>query len=175
MRRLKIFVVAALALSAAPALAALTAEQADCPAAEAPAGLGKLLIDDIAAFQKSKTKDPRVEQGIDQTFATCAEKTKVSAEGHGKYRLYTALRIGRDEILVRFAALGIKPEIIDRALNLGPGKTNRDISQISDQELTDLTYTLMASGASRKALDDGGATLVGYYITLTSGLYQLLG
>ncbi|HEX4846657.1 MAG TPA: hypothetical protein VFV30_00815 [Novosphingobium sp.] len=174
MRKLLMLAASAALLGALPAQAKLSEAQAECPALKAPEGLGRLLLEDIGNFQKTRKKNEELGKRIAELAEQCAKETGIAPAEKAQYTLYTSARLGRDEAARQLTAMGIQPAIIDRELDMGPGKRNRPGNELTREEFTKLYGALVASGADSAVLADQGGRMMGYYVQLNAMTFKFI-
>lgn len=106
---------------------------------------------------------------------TCAARHGLVGEKAGTYFRYSIARLPRDALILRLGDLGLSAQVIDTALDFGPGRSNPVISgALSRPQVETLVAALAANGVKPESVAQSTWEMVGAYAAATSLMWQAL-
>lgn len=173
MRLISAAFVATAVLSVATPAQALTRQQLDCPAKAVSPDLAHRLSVLILDDNRKENELEQQTASIDVAAAQCMKQLKVPAAQQEAYYDYARLSAIRAGFVRRITTAGLRPALLDQTFDLGPGRGNPDITDLTDEQVERLLEALAKSGVKVEQVDEAIWPVVGGYLPLTSRVFQL--
>ncbi len=163
--------VASLALLPASALARAPQALA-CAVIAAPEGLDAQLADGMLTLDEARSK-PALDT-LHALVDRCAADQFLGTKERDAYFSYALGRMARDGLDARLRAEGIPSDLIDRALDIGPGNANNPATQVTQGDLRRVSTALAEAGHDPARVTPVGWGLITAWIAATAQMFDAL-
>jgi hypothetical protein len=162
-----------LALAAMPFAAQARAPQAlACAVIAAPEGLDAQLADSMLTLDEARSK-PALDT-LHALVDRCAADQFLGQKERDAYFGYVLGRMARDGLDSRLKAEGIPSDLIDKALDIGPGNANNPATQVTQGDLRRVSTALSESGRDPAKVTPVGWGLITAWIAATAQMFDAL-
>lgn len=141
-----------------------------CAVKAAPGGLEERVAD--AVLSPGTPASNATQADVRAITDGCAYEQLLSMPQHEAYFSYSWGRMARDALDGRLAAEGIRSELIDHALDIGPGNTNNPAEKVTAGDLRIVGEALDAAGKPRASVTTMGWQLITAWITATAQMFD---
>lgn len=161
----------ALALAAhAGAARARPPEALACAVMAAPAGLDQRLADVVISHDDARGR-PALDD-LRRITESCAADQFLAPKQSEAYFSYALGRLARDALDARLAAHGLSAELIDKALDIGPGNANNPAEKVTQGDLNRVAQALREAGSDPAKVTPEGWMLVSAWIIATANMFD---
>lgn len=162
-----------LALAATPvAVQARPPQALACAVIAAPEGLDAQLADTMLSLDEAKNK-PALDV-LHGLVDRCAADQFLNDKEREAYFGYVLGRMARDGLDARLKAEGIPAELIDKALDIGPGNANNPATQVTQGDLRRVATALGEAGHDPAKVTPVGWGLITAWIAATAQMFDAL-
>ncbi|MBX9885971.1 MAG: hypothetical protein K2X68_13465 [Novosphingobium sp.] len=162
-----------LALALLPASVEARAPQAlACAVIAAPEGLDAQLAESMLTLDEVRSK-PALDS-LQALVDRCAADQFLGDKERAAYFGYVHGRMARDGLDARLKAEGISSELIDKALDIGPGNANNPATQVTQGDLRRVATALAEAGRDPAKVSPVGWGLISAWIAATAQMFDAL-
>ena len=162
-----------LALAAIPFSAQARPPQAlACAVIAAPEGLDAQLADSMLTLDEARSK-PAMDT-LHALVDRCAADQFLNDKQRDAYFGYAHGRMARDGLDAKLKAEGLPSELIDKALDIGPGNANNPATQVTQGDLRRVSTALAEAGQDPAKVTPVGWGLITAWIAATAQMFDAL-
>lgn len=162
-----------LALAALPVAGHARPPQAlACAVIAAPEGLDAQLAETMLTLDEAQKKP--AQDTLHALVDRCAADQFLNDREREAYFGYVLGRMARDGLDARLKAQDIPPELIDKALDIGPGNANNPATQVTQGDLRRVSLALTDAGRDPAKVTPVGWGLITAWIAATAQMFDAL-